>query len=138
MKRLLIGVTAMLIVGAGCTIEKTVETMPPLTEAPTSAPPKTTPKTTDAPIAVAPADDESGFLNAVKSATAVYVSDSSLIDTGEAVCEGARSGTSIDEIIVMIEESSDGNEDTMLLLVAISGAALVFLCPDMAYLLEDL
>jgi len=137
MKRLLIGVAAMFIVGAGCTVEKTVQPLPPLTEAPTT-PPKTTPKTTDAPIAVAPEDDESGFLNAVKSTADVYVDDASLLDTGWAVCAGARSGTSIYELLTMIEESSDGDNDTMLLLTAVTGAALLYLCPDMAYLLEDL
>lgn len=79
--------------------------------------------------------DEQDFLDGIDIlyTGVIYVSDSELLTTGYAVCDGFRSGVTADEAVGMMIESSSGDEDTYELLASITASAVTYLCPDQGY-----
>lgn len=118
---------------AGCTIERTVIEQPTTT----SAAPTTT---TEAPRSgyripeTASAEDE--FIAIIVQ---VYgplpVSRYEVIETGWITCDGLDAGVTQTEVEQMILESAT-TEDSVLFLTAVFGAAVLYLCPEYAWMLD--
>jgi hypothetical protein len=130
MKRLLIGI-AVIASLSSCTIEKTI-TSPPTTTKTTIVTKK--PTTTPAPTHTSKVQ---AFLVAAKTVD-IPLNDNEIIKIGNGVCDAAQAGLSIQDIASTIVDSADGDETIMEMLSSVTASALMFLCPEMAYLLEDL
>jgi hypothetical protein len=130
MKRLLIGI-AIVATLSSCTVEKTI-TSPPATTKTTKAPKSTTTEPPETNLS-----NVELFLIGARTVD-IPLSDAEIINTAEAVCDAAQAGTSIQEIALKVAEAADGDEVIMEMLSSVTASALMFLCPEMAYLLEDL
>tara|TARA_R110000868_G_scaffold262398_4_gene520817 strand:- start:929 stop:1321 length:393 start_codon:yes stop_codon:yes gene_type:complete len=130
MKRLLISI-ALVASLSSCTVEKTI-TSPPNTIKTTVAPKSNTtqPRSTHTSKVQA-------FLVGARVVD-IPLSDEEIIKTAEAVCDAAQVGASMRDIALKVAEAADGDETIMEMLSSVTVSALMFLCPEMAYLLEDL
>ena len=120
---------------AGCTIERTVEM--PETVAPATQPPATaTPQTVPPASSYA---DEDLFVEAIHTVHQgpVYVSDRELIETGWIVCDAAASGVTAQEMVAMAENAAT-DDDTFMLLMEVTMGALMFLCPEYEYIIDQI
>lgn len=116
----------------GCTIERTVIEQPTTTSA--------APTTTEAPRSgyripeTASAEDE--FIAIIVQ---VYgplpVSRAEVIETGWITCQGLDAGVTQSQVEQMILDSAS-TEDSVLFLTAVFGAAVLYLCPEYAWMLD--
>lgn len=118
----------------GCTIDR--RTMAPETSVATTAPPAPLQTTTEAPRPIY--DPEMTYVDAIRSIHdgEIYVTDQDLIDTGWAVCNGARNGATMQDMSDNIAATAT-DEDSYNLLTELTVAALMFLCPQYQYLLDQ-
>jgi hypothetical protein len=123
--------TVMLAVGllTGCTIDR--RTVVTETTTTTKAP---TPTTTEATTY----DPEYLYVDSIRSIHngPVYATDQDLLDTGYAVCNGAANGATAQDMIDGINASAS-DQDSYDLLMELTVAALMFLCPQYQYLIDD-
>ena len=129
-------IATLLAVGAltSCTIEQPYQQP---SDMPATAEPAPTPAPTQPP---APAYSvEENFTEAVRMVHQgpVYVSDRELLDAGWSVCEGAANGVTADQMMALVE-SSASDQDTYNLLMEVTFAALMILCPEYEYLLDQI
>lgn len=112
----------------GCTIEQ-----------PYKLPATVEPTITSAPAPAQSYADENLFVNAIKAVHngPVYISDSELLLTGWGVCEAAESGVSATAMMQAVASSAT-DADTYSLLTEITFAALMFLCPEYEYLVDQM
>jgi hypothetical protein len=112
----------------GCTIDRRTV----VTETTTTKPTQTTaaPETTY--------DPEFLYVDSIRSIHdgPVYSSDQDLLDTGYAVCNGAANGATAEDMINKINASAS-DQDSYNLLMELTVAALMFLCPQYQYLIDD-
>jgi len=126
---------AFIVIGAfllaGCTIERTV------VQEPTTEPPTT--QADSAPPATQSESDERGFISATheQSPMTAVLPDSDLLDSGYATCEGFASGLTLDDVVVAISNSAEGDAEIEDMLQWIAVNAVVYLCPEFSHKMES-
>lgn len=122
----------------GCTVVK--EVAPQTTAA-------TTTTTTDAPIATAPAQTEATlspvtkqalFIANIESVVGVVWDEETTLETGYMICDVLLTGSgTLEDVVLAVLDASITPEDVEFG-TAVVASALVVLCPEMAYLLDEL
>lgn len=122
---------------SGCTIERTIQ---PADSMPTLATPGTTQPemTIPMPQPTSRYTAEQQFISGIYAVHAgpILVEDSLLIETGWTVCQGVSDGATVQDILQTADESAT-DANTYNLLIELSVAALVFLCPEYQYILDE-
>jgi len=102
----------------------------------------TTPKTTDAPIATpAPTlptepvwTQEDEFIFDIESQFGtLYIDKQTIIETGYTVCQSLRAGMSVEQLSIILVQSSNGDPQSELLLIATTASAIANFCPEQQY-----
>ena len=133
-----VGLAALLSLGlVGCTSRTETIYVPQTTEATTTT--TTLPKPVPTTYGDYWASDYDMFLSSVYSlyGSRIYVSDSDMIDTGDAVCLALWTGSSAEDVINTLAASAV-DEDGIAFLSAIVTAAVMHLCPDQMYKFSNL
>lgn len=121
-----IALLASVALMTGCTIDRrtvVTETTP-------------SPTTIQTPAATRQTNEDS-FVEAIHIAHngPVYVSDWELIDAGQGVCDGLKSGATSQDMVEIAWDAADGDEDIYNLLIIVSAAAVAYFCPEYEYVI---
>lgn len=126
MKKILIS-AAVVVSLTGCTKVVEVQTTVPGTPAPTAAP--------QSPAAGSSSVRDE-FIYGVKSLVdiPVEVADELLWDSGQEVCDMARSGDTLEVISGKLASAAEYNEEIMNVFAAVAASAITYICPEYQYL----
>jgi hypothetical protein len=104
------------------------------------------PKTTDAPVAtpappvtLSESTRHAIFINDIEGTIQEPVYDEQgAIETGYMICDVLRTGAGTLEEVMDIVLDQSSTSDDLLFLTALTASALTTLCPDMAYMIDEL
>ncbi len=139
MKRLT-ATLALALATVGCTVaQSSPSTMAPLET-------NGVPKTTDAPVAtpappvtLSESTRHAIFINDIEGTIQEPVYDEQgAIETGYMICDVLRTGAGTLEEVMDIVLDQSSTSDDLLFLTALTASALTTLCPEMAYMIDEL